>query len=73
MAAIRPDRNSVARDQFAIFDAVCSETAIPDDERRRLILHLSAAEWLVCQRIRSGGPVPATVDIPAILPPFCSV
>jgi hypothetical protein len=67
LAAIRRDPDTVARDQFAIFNAVCSETAIPDDERRRHILHLSATEWSAWQLLRSGRPVPATLDIPAIL------
>jgi hypothetical protein len=66
VAAIRRDPDSVTRDQFAVFDAVCGETAIPDDERRH-VLHLSAEEWVVWQRVRGGAPVPATLDVAALL------
>ena len=66
MAVIRRDPDSVTRDQFAIFDTICSEIAIPDDERRR-VLRLSAEEWSAWQRLRSSGPVPATLDVPAVL------
>ena len=66
MAAILPDPDSIARDQFAVFDMVCSEIAIPNDGRRR-VLRLSVEEWSAWQRVRSGEPVPATLDLAAVL------
>lgn len=66
MAAIRRDPDSIARDQFTIFDTVCTEIAIPDDERRH-VLHLSAEEWSAWERVRRGEPAPATLDVPAVL------
>jgi hypothetical protein len=66
MNGIRCDADSIARDQFAIFDTVCSEIAIPHDARRR-VLHLSAQEWSAWQELRRGGPAPPTLDVAAVL------
>ena len=64
--AARPSADAVARNQFRVFDRIGNETALTDEDRRRM-LSLSTQQWLAWSAVRNGGPVPEEPILPVML------
>lgn len=66
MTVARVGADAVALNQFRVFDRIANETALTDEDRRRMLL-LSAPQWLAWSRLRNGGPVPREPSLPVML------
>lgn len=66
MTAVSLDFDTLARNQFGVFDRVGNAITISDEDRRRVLL-LSEQEWTAWAQVRNGGPVPAHPGLPTML------
>ncbi len=66
MTTARLDIDTLARNQFGVFDRVGNAITISDEDRRRVLL-LSEQEWSAWAQVRDGGPVPAQPGLPVML------
>lgn len=66
MITARIDVDTLARNQFGVFDRVGNAITISDEDRRRVLL-LSEQEWSAWAQVRDGGPVPAQPGLPVML------
>jgi hypothetical protein len=62
----RAGSDAIARNQFRVFDRLGNETALSDEDRRRM-LRLSGWQWLAWSALRNGGPVPEEPILPTML------